>query len=135
MKFLLDTDTCIFFMKGNLTVIENALRIPRKEICISSISLFELCTGTEKIVGPRKSLEQERVGKLLDLFPHIIGFTSEEAKKSGGIRAQLEREGNKIGPYDTLIAGQALSHGLTLVSNNTTEFSRVKSLKLINWCA
>ncbi len=69
----------------------------------------------------------------MNLFPHVISFEGEEAKTTSHIRADLERRGKKIGPYDVLIAGQALSHSLTLVSNNTIEFSRVKSLKLINW--
>ncbi len=134
MKFLLDTATCIFFMKGNLTVIENALQVPRKHIFLSSISLYELYTGVGKSSGQRKTAEQQRIKKLVELFPMLIGFERDEAKITGEIRAQIEREGGKIGPYDTLIAGQALCHDLTLVSNNVAEFSRVKSLKLTNWC-
>ena len=63
----------------------------------------------------------------------MIPFDVNEAHESGRLRALLARVGTPIGPYDVMIAGTALAHGLTLVSANTTEFSRVPGLQLQNW--
>jgi tRNA(fMet)-specific endonuclease VapC len=76
--------------------------------------------------------EQLKVDLLLSIV-HEIAFDDPAAKESGRIRAFLESQGLMIGPYDVLLAGHALSLGLTLVTANTNEFGRVPSLKLENW--
>ena len=63
----------------------------------------------------------------------MLSFDEEDARISGEIRAQLAKKGTPIGPYDVLIAGQALARGLTLVTANTREFSRVEGLRLVDW--
>ena len=60
-------------------------------------------------------------------------FSIEDAGSAAVVRARLERKGTPIGPYDVLLAGQALARDLTLVTNNTREFRRVKGLKLEDW--
>jgi len=60
-------------------------------------------------------------------------FDDEDAKSAGRIRAALEKSGTTIGPYDLLIAGQALARGLTVVTANASEFARVQGLGWVNW--
>ena len=63
----------------------------------------------------------------------ILEFDADDARESGRIRAELAKSGQPIGPYDVLIAGQALSRRLTLISNNLREFTRVEGLKVEDW--
>ena len=63
----------------------------------------------------------------------MLPFGNQEARFSAGIRAQLEKNGTPIGPYDLLIAGTALVHQGILVTNNTKEFTRIPELKIENW--
>ena len=63
----------------------------------------------------------------------VLPLTSDDAMRAAEIRAVLQRQGTPIGPYDTLIAGQALARDLTLVTRNIREFERVEGLRLENW--
>jgi tRNA(fMet)-specific endonuclease VapC len=130
--FLLDTDTCIFFMRGEEKVLANARKEDRLSIHVSSISLFELWAGLEKGAVKHAMLKKEKLEKLVGMF-RVVDFGDAEASMAARVRADLEKTGKKIGPYDTLLAGVALAKGWALVTNNTREFSRVKGLKLANW--
>jgi tRNA(fMet)-specific endonuclease VapC len=101
-------------------------------IAISSITVAELRYGVEK------SQQVARNARALDQFLMpliIVDFDDDAAETYGRIRAQLERQGTPLGPLDTLIAAHALCLNLTLVTNNTREFSRVAGLTLQNWSA
>ena len=63
----------------------------------------------------------------------VLDFNDEDARISGQIRAELAKSGKLIGEYDTLIAGQCLRQGLTLVTNNLSEFERVRGLTCVDW--
>jgi tRNA(fMet)-specific endonuclease VapC len=63
----------------------------------------------------------------------VLPFDDEDARISGKIRAELEQAGKRIGEYDTLIGGQCLRHGLTLVTNNLSELSRIPGLRCLDW--
>jgi tRNA(fMet)-specific endonuclease VapC len=130
--FLLDTDTCIFFMRGEEVLLANARKEDRLSIFVSAISLFELRVGLEKGSVKHAKLKREKLEALVGLF-QVVDFGDAEASCAAKVRADLEKLGKKIGPYDTLLAGVALEKGWTLVTNNTGEFSRVKGLKLANW--
>ncbi|MGB6220176.1 type II toxin-antitoxin system VapC family toxin [Haloferula sp.] len=130
--FLLDTDTCIFFMRGEEEVLENARKEDRLAIHVSTISLFELRVGLEKGSLKHAKLKREKLENLVKLFS-VVDFGDTEAVIAARVRADLEKRGKKIGPYDTLLAGVALAKRWTLVTNNSREFSRVKGLKLVNW--
>ncbi|MFC7338267.1 PIN domain-containing protein [Haloferula chungangensis] len=130
--FLLDTDTCIFFMRGEEDVLANARKEDRLAIFISAISLFELRVGLEKGAVKYAKLKGERLESLVGLF-QVVDFGDVDAAMAARVRANLEKLGKKIGPYDTLLAGVALANGWTLVTNNSREFSRVKGLKWANW--
>lgn len=92
--------------------------------------LWELMTGAFKAQDPRSQLARlEMVKTRFDVLP----FDLAAAEQAARVRAQLEAQGTPIGPVDTLIAGIALSRGLTVVTRNTREFGRVAGLHVENW--
>jgi tRNA(fMet)-specific endonuclease VapC len=130
MQFLLDTDTCIYALKQNESVLRNLLSTAREDVVISVITEAELRTGAAKSSSPIKTL------RLVENFLRpltIVDFTSEDAIAYAAVRAKLERAGTPIGPLDTLIASQAIARKLTVVTNNEREFRRVAGLAIANW--
>jgi tRNA(fMet)-specific endonuclease VapC len=100
------------------------------DCAISTVTSYELFTGVEKCSQPAK--ERTKVELLLKTVQELP-FESRAAKESARIRALLESQGQPIGPYDVLLAGQALAGSLILVTANTGEFSRIPGLPLENW--
>jgi tRNA(fMet)-specific endonuclease VapC len=130
VKFLLDTDTCIYALKQQRGVLERLLTHSPADIAVSVITEAELRTGAAK------SDAAARIGRLVENFLRpltILDFVSADAVTYAQIRARLERAGKPIGPLDTLIAAQAVARKLTLVSNNRKEFGRVPRLAIENW--
>ncbi len=128
--YLLDTNTLIYFFKGQGDVAVHLFAHAPKDIFIPTIVLFELEVGIAKSNDSTKRREQ--LQKLLSAV-QILDFTHKEAKESALIRAELERKGMPIGPMDTLIAGCARANALMLVSRNLSEFERVDELKVESW--
>ena len=93
---------------------------------------MELLFGAHNSQAVRRNLEA--VESLLGRID-VLDFDISAAEHSGQIRATLAQRGTPIGPYDTMIAGHARSRGLTLVTNNVSEFERVSGLRLENWAA
>jgi tRNA(fMet)-specific endonuclease VapC len=130
MRFLLDTDTCIYALKQERVVLDRLLSRSRADIVVSVITEAELRTGAAKSSAPTKT------ARLVENFLRplaIVEFTSSDAATYAHVRAKLERAGTPIGPLDTLIAAQAVARKLTLVSNNEKEFGRVPGLAIENW--
>ncbi len=128
--YALDTNILSYFFKGIGQVAERLLATPPSEIAIPSVVLFELEFGLER--SSRAAQRREQLQELLSLLT-ILPFGSAEARAVAVIRADLERAGTPIGPYDLLIAGTALHHGAVLVTHNTKELGRVRGLKLEDW--
>lgn len=128
--YLLDTNTLIYFFKGIGDVSNILLSKAPKDIFIPSIVLYELEVGIAKSTKPKK--REIQLETLISKI-NIVSFGAQEAKAAATIRANLESTGHPIGPYDTLIAGTALSNNATLVTHNTKEFKRVKSLNIEDW--
>lgn len=128
--YLLDTNTLIYFFKGVGNVGKNLLSHSPKEIFVPSIVIYELEVGIAKSSLPKKRTQQ--LSTLLEQIT-IIDFGTKEAKNAASIRATLEQSGQPIGPIDILIAGCAKANGLTLVTHNTKEFSRVDNINLEDW--
>lgn len=130
MKYLLDTNTCIAAMRNHPLVIQQLGSLSPGDCAISTITVYELLTGVAKCADPAR--ERPKVERLLQIVSPL-SFDAAAAAEAAGIRARLEAQGQTIGPYDLLLAGQARSLQLTLVTHNTREFSRVVGLVLENW--
>lgn len=129
--YLLDTNICIYIINQNPKhVVERIKALKPHQIKLSSISLGELEYGVAK------SLQREKNRRALIHFASgfdIVEFNDNDAEVFGLIRAELEKKGQIIGPYDMQIAAQAITRNLILVTNNTEEFSRIPHLKTTNW--
>jgi len=131
MQFLLDTNICIYIIKRKpQQVIERFQSLNLSDVGISSITVAELEYGAYK----SQRLEQNRAALNQFLLPlEIVPFDERSTQIYGELRATLERQGTVIGGMDLLIASQAIALNLTLVTNNTNEFSRIQNLDLDNW--
>lgn len=131
MKYLLDTDICIFIIRRRPESVFKKLREqPAGAVAISAITHSELCNGALKSSSPEKNLAALEEF-LLPLT--VLPYEAETALFYGKTRSHLERVGQPIGPLDTLIAAHALSLDLILVTNNQGEFGRVPDLRVENW--
>jgi tRNA(fMet)-specific endonuclease VapC len=131
IKYMLDTNTCIYVIKKKSADVIDRLRQARiSQVGISSITLSELEYGVVKSSKPT----QNQIALAQFLAPmEILSYGDEAAQHYGGIRALLEKLGTPIGSLDTLIAAHALSRDCILVTNNEKEFKRVPNLKMDNW--
>jgi tRNA(fMet)-specific endonuclease VapC len=131
MGYLLDTNICIYLIKKRSpALLEKLSGFPLDSISISSVTIAELQYGVDKSLFPERN--NFALQKFLTPF-NIVDFDYPSAVEYGKIRASLEKKGTPIGPMDMLIAACAKSRGLTVVSNNIREFSRVEGLRLENW--
>ncbi len=131
MRYMLDTNICIFIIKHKPeNVIKKFLSLAPNLICISSITYSELVYGVEK----SQAKDRNRIALTLFLSNiEILDFDSRAAEEYGKVRSELEAKGLPIGPLDTQIAAHAKSLGLTIVTNNTREFKRIKGLIVEDW--
>lgn len=131
MRYLLDTNAVIAILKSATSPIAAQIRRhdPR-EIVLSSIVTHELYFGAYKSQFPDANLK-----RLDALRFEVLAFDKEDSIAAGKVRAELALAGTPIGPFDVLIAGQALCRGLTLVTANTREFVRVQGLAVEDWSA
>ena len=129
--YLLDTNICIYAMKNTYPALSQKLfRISPSEIFVSSVTVGELEYGCFK------SKWGERTKNIMNLFLAaytILPFDRDDAAVFGRIRAELAKTGSPIDPYDLQIAAQGISKGLTVVTHNTGEFSRVSGIALEDW--
>ncbi len=131
MKFLLDTNTCIIYLRGkNLTLKQKLESIKIQDIAVCSIVKSELFYGALKSAKPERNLAAQQ--EFLSQF-RSLPFDDSATMIFGTIRTRLESLGTPIGPYDLQIASIALSHNLTIVTHNTREFKRVNDLQLEDW--
>lgn len=135
MIFLLDSNACIAIINKTASPPFQASfnRAIRKgeRLYVPSITVHELWFGVAK--SRQVHVNAFNLTQFLKHPFEVLNFDSKDAQIAGEIRAALAQRGTPIGPYDVLIAGQALARGLTLVTANTREFSRVKGLKLADW--
>ncbi len=128
--YVLDTNTLIYYFKGQGQVAQNMAAVPPQDIAISTIVLFELQVGITKSNAPEKRTQQ--LQQLLSRV-NLVPFDRDAALAAAMIRAQLEQQGTPIGPLDVLIAGVAVSRQATIVTRNIVEFSRVAGLSIVDW--
>lgn len=126
--FALDTNTVIYFFKGDGRVTENLLATPPSEIAIPSVVVYELEAGIAQLTQPGKRRAQ------LDQFLGTLEVLPlDEVAAKAAAQAGAALAGTPIGPMDTLIAGIAIAHQATLVTHNTREFRRVRRLNIVDW--
>ncbi len=128
--YILDTNTLIYFFKGVGNVSDTLLKTPPNLIGIPTIVLFELEVGIAKSVSPEKRINQLAA---LTSIVNILTFGIDEVRCAANIRADLEKQGTPIGPYDVLIAGTALFKKGILVTHNIKEFEQIEGLQIEDW--
>lgn len=131
MKFLLDTNTCIYIINRKPeAVMERFHTLAVGDVAISTVTLYELLYGAYKSRNPERNRDAVRQFSLpLEILP----FGEDSADICGKLRAGLEQKGQVIGAMDMQIAATALVYQLTLVTNNMREFKRIPALLLENW--
>lgn len=134
MSYLLDTNVCIALINGTPRQVRRRyLQSTGREPVpfTSSIVAHELWYGVAK--SDRVAQNANRLITFLNQAVAVLDYSAKDAQAAGEIRAELERQGQRIGEYDTLIAGQAFSRNLILVIANTREFAHVKNLVVEDW--
>lgn len=132
MTHLLDTNVCIAHLRGDPVVAARLGRMPDGSPAICSVVKAELLTGAHKSRDPVTALRETET--FINGLPSAP-FDDTAADVYARVRAELERRGQKIGPYDLMIAAIAIANGLTLVTRNVGEFSRVAGLRIEDWRA
>lgn len=130
MKYLLDTNSFIYYFKGLGNVKQRLLACQPNEIVLSSVVYYELQVGILKSTNPQK-----RIAQLAHIKTQVswVDFDEKSAQATAQIRVALERIGKPIGCYDVQIAGMGLTNDLVVVTHNVGEFGRVNGLKMEDW--
>ena len=132
MNYLLDTNICIYIINEQpAQVLQRLIQAGRESLAISTITVAELAFGVAKST---RADSRVRLENFLSKFP-ILDWGQDAAWVYGNVRKTLEAKGQRIGERDLLLACQALSLDITMVTNNTREFERIEGLKLENWVA
>jgi len=131
MTYLLDTNAWVDYLHQDHPIVTARLHAADPDdVWLSSLVLAELRYGADKSQRPTRN--HAVLDRLVEEAP-LLEFDEAAALAFGRLRAALERNGKPIGPYDMLIAAQAISRGLVLVTANVDEFSRVQGLQMENW--
>ena len=128
MTYLLDTNAVIAILNQNTDFIQRLKQHSPADFALSAITWFELHYGAHK-----SQKTAENLAKLEKLAFDILPFSQQDAQTAGKIRSDLAKQGKPIGSYDTLIAAQALSNQLVLITHNVREFERVEGLVVEDW--
>jgi len=129
MKYLIDTNICIYFLKGKFGLVDTFDRIGFENLYISEITIAELKYGAAKSDRPEKNkLVIDQLAKkfrLIPIFNSLDVFAEEKAR--------LKKEGNIVDDFDLLIGSSAIANEMILVTNNEKHFNRLKNVQIENW--
>lgn len=134
IEYALDTNACIALINGSSVLVRRRFKDALAEgavVCVSTIALYELWYGVAK--SARRDYNTERLQAFLAGPINVLPFDDADARAAGEVRALLEQERRPIGAYDSLLAGQAVRRGFTLVTANVREFERVDGLMWEDW--
>lgn len=134
MTYLLDTNVIIALLSDRPPAVRGRFRqtlSSGESVAVSTVALYELWYGVARSQRPRENAERLRIFFSADIG--VLPFEEADAQVAGELRAALEAVGTPIGPYDVLIAGQALRTRATLVTANAREFARVPDLEWQDW--
>jgi tRNA(fMet)-specific endonuclease VapC len=131
MIYLLDTNVCVTYLRGKDGLLMQRVNAqPPPDISVCSVVLAELYYGAAMSNQPAANkAKAERFVKQFTSLP----FSDSAADIFGDVRAHLVKLGTPVGPYDLMIASIALANGLTVVTHNTKEFSRIPGLQIVDW--
>lgn len=131
MRYLLDTNTCIYIIKHHPPEVRKRLqKIPVGNVAVSSIVVAELCYGVAQ--SQKRKHNQAALDDFLE-YLLVLDWPAEAALPYSEVRAHLKRKGTPIGAMDLLIAVHAIAENAVLVTDNVSEFRRVPRLKVENW--
>lgn len=130
-RYMLDTDTCSFAIRGGDERLRAALQRHADALCVSAITAAELRYGAQKKGSPRITKAVSAFLSLVDVVP----WTEAAADRYATLRVHLESAGRPIGNMDMLIAASALAENCRLVTHNLAHFGRVPSLPVEDWTA
>ena len=131
MNYYLDTDICIFILKGQFPAIKKWFQASQPDhIKIPSIVQSELLLGALKSANPKETVHL--IERFLEPY-EIVSFNAQAAIAYARIRHQLEKSGKSIGPNDLIIAATVAAHQGTLITHNTKEFNRVPGIIIEDW--
>jgi tRNA(fMet)-specific endonuclease VapC len=129
MRYLLDANVIIDLLNNaDSKLAKRVRRESPTDIAISAIVSHELFYGAYK-----SGRQVQNLGRIDALQFAVLEFDKEDSRQSGSVRALLVSRGTPIGPYDVLIAGQALARNMILITRNLDEFSRVPGLRAEDW--
>lgn len=131
MKYLLDTDTCVYFLNGNQNIANRLLQNKSSDVCTTFFNIAELMFGaynSKKINYNLARIEdfEKKILVLNSVTDNIIASFAYE-------KALLRKNGKKIGDIDLFISAFAINYNLTLITNNFSHFKNIKNLKTENW--
>ena len=133
-KYLLDTNTLIDFLNEVPTVVNHILEVGTHQCCISVISLHELYYGAYLAREKKEDYfmrELEKINILLEYFTVLDLKTNGE--EYAQIKYELRKKGKPVDEFDMVIAGQAASEGLTVVTDNIKHFENMPDVRIENW--
>lgn len=129
MKYLLDTNICIYFLKGKFGLVETFDKIGFENLYISEITIAELKFGAAKSDKPEKN--KLVINKLANKFKQIPIFNSLDIFAVE--KARLRNDGNIVDDFDLLIGSTAIVNEMILVTNNEKHFNRLRNIQIENW--
>lgn len=132
MRYLLDTNICIYAMKHHPSVLRRMQQARHEGLCVSAIVAAELAFGVARSATEHREKNQAALKRFLAAIS-VQPWPSDAIWVYGEQRQMLKQAGTPIGEFDLLIAAHARTQGLTLVTNNTREFERIQGLTLENW--
>jgi tRNA(fMet)-specific endonuclease VapC len=130
MKYLLDTDTCIYFLNREKSIVSKMNVIPVNDMAISIITTAELQFGA---FNSHKIAENMERIKYLRSIINIINLNMKITEEYAEIKSNLRKSGAPIDDFDILIGATAIVNNLMLVTNNVQHFSRIKNITIENW--
>lgn len=132
-RYMLDTDTCIFLMRGESPALaEKVQHVSLEQQVMSVVTFAELSYGVLASAGARRR-QNQRVLDSLALHLAVLEWPQPAAKHYAEIRLDLKKRGAQLGAADLMIAAHARALGMVVVTNNTKDFGRVKGLQVENW--
>ena len=131
--FMLDTDTCIFLMRGETPVLSSKVQsVPLQQQVMSAVTFAELSYGVHAS-APTKRKQNQAVLDSLELHLAVLDWPQDAAQHYAEIRMDLKKRGAQLGAADLMIAAHARALGAIVVTNNVKDFGRVKGLRVENW--